>query len=94
MNYKPPHRIAIAVHNEPDAAHAELVALFAAHAGHLRDVAKALGVNRVSLHRWVKTLMDSGYADPREGKQGHRWGPRELAKAGPKRRGQKKKTGG
>jgi len=60
-----PTPIGVAVHREPRAAHARLVKLFKQYDGSRRRVARRLGVNESTLHRWIEKLRRAGFGDPR-----------------------------
>jgi len=60
-----PTTIGVAVHREPKAAHARLSKLFKQYDGSRRRVARRLGVDESTLHRWIQKLRAAGLNDPR-----------------------------
>lgn len=58
------NRIGILIATKPQAAHAELRRLFGKH-GTSEAVARAVGVDKHTIPRWIRTLAAAGYADPR-----------------------------
>lgn len=51
----------------PEVAHADLVHLFKKHVCSTNEIAGELGVNVVTLRRWIKKLETLGYSDPGKG---------------------------
>jgi predicted transcriptional regulator len=60
---------------KPREAHSRLRVLFSRHLGDVGGVSVELGVNKSTVFRWLKRLVDAGLDDPRAGRRGRR-GPK------------------
>jgi response regulator of citrate/malate metabolism len=58
------------VQSAPKKAFGKLQKLFRDHNGSTTEVAKALGVNRTTIHRWLARFESLKLGDPRDGLRG------------------------